>query len=84
LTPDLKSEHVWLKDFVCSPLYEATNIFCGRVEGLFEVLAESRTPKFLWHAPRETITLIRANSKQVVWTADTGPDHLAVDMLPVE
>jgi hypothetical protein len=84
LTPDLKSEHVWLKDFVCSPLYEATNIYCGRVEGLFEVLAESRTPKFLWHGPRETITLIRANSKQVVWTADTGPDHLAVDMLPVD
>ena len=84
LTPDLKSEHVLVKDFVCSPIFEAKNIFCGRVEGLFEVLADSRKTKFLWHAPRETVTLIRANSKQVVWAVDTGPDQLAVDMLPVQ
>jgi hypothetical protein len=84
LTPDLKSEHVWLNDFVCSPMYEATNIYCGRVEGLFEVLADSRKTKFLWYGRRETITSIRANSKQVVWSVDMGPDQLAVDMLPVE
>jgi hypothetical protein len=82
LTPDLKSEHVWLKDFVCSPLAEATHIYCGRVEGLFAVLADSRKTKFLWQGPRETITLIRANASQVVWTVDMGPDQLAVDMLP--
>ena len=84
LTPDLKSEHVWLKDFVCSPIYESTNIYCGRVEGLFAVLADSRNTKFLWHGPHETITLIRANSKRVVWLVDMGPDQLAVDTLPVE
>jgi len=84
LTSDLKSEHVLLKDFVCSPIFEATNIFCGRVEGLFEVPADSRKPKFLWNGPRETVTLIRANSKQAVWAVDTGPDQLAVDMLPVD
>jgi hypothetical protein len=83
LTSDLKSEHVLLKDFVCSPIFEATNLFCGRVEGLFEVLADSRKTKFLWHGPRETVTLIRANSKQVVWAVDTGPDQLAIDMLSV-
>jgi hypothetical protein len=84
LTRDLKSEHVWLKDFVCSPMYEARNIYCGRVEGLFEVVAESRKTKFLWYGLRETIALVRANAKQVVWTVDTGPDQLAVEMLPVE
>jgi hypothetical protein len=83
LTPDLKSEHVWLKDFVCSPIHEATNIYCARVEGLFEVLADTHTTKFLWHGSRETVTMIRANSKQVFWVADTGPDQLAVDMLQV-
>jgi hypothetical protein len=83
LTSDLKSESVLLKDFVCSPLVEATNIFCGRVEGIFEVLAASRKTKLLWHAPRETITLVRANARQVVWVVDTGPDQLAVDMLSV-
>ena len=84
LTPDLKSEHVLLKDFVCSPIVEATNIFCGRVEGLFEILANTRETRFLWHGPRETVTLIRANSKQVVWAVDTGPDQMAVDSLPVQ
>jgi hypothetical protein len=84
LSLDLKSEHVWLKDFVCSPIFEAANIFCGRVEGLFEVLADSRKPKFLWQGRREPVTSIRANSKQVVWTSDVGPDRLALEMLPVE
>lgn len=82
LSPDLKGENGWLKDFVCSPICEATNIYCGRVEGLFEVLASTHKPKFLWRGPRETITQIRANSKQVVWTVDVGPDQLAVDRLP--
>jgi hypothetical protein len=84
LSLDLKSEHVWLKDFVCSPIWEATNIYCARVEGLFKVVATSRQAKFLWSGRRETVTMIRANSKQVVWTVDTGPDQLAVDMLRVE
>jgi hypothetical protein len=84
LSLDLKSEHVWLKDFVCSPICESTNIYCARVEGLFEVLASSRKTKFLWYGRRETVTYIRANGKQVVWTVDTGPDQLAVDMLRVQ
>ncbi len=83
LSTDLKSELVWLKDFVCSPICEAGNVYCGRVEGLFEVPASSHKPRFLWHGPRETITQIRANSKQVVWTVDLGPDQLAVDMMSV-
>ena len=83
MSPDLKSEYVWLKDFVCSPIWEATNIYCARVEGLFAILADSHKNKFLWVGPRETVTLIRANLKQVVWTVDLGPDRLAVDMLPV-
>ena len=84
LSPNLKSEYVWLKDFVCSPIYAATDIYCSRVEGLFEFLAGNREAKFLWYGRRETVTLIRANSKQVFWTVDTGPDQLAVDMLPVQ
>jgi hypothetical protein len=83
LTPDLKTEHVWLKDFVCSPIHEANHVFCGRVEGLFEVLADSHTPKPLVFGRHQTITLVRANAKQVVWIADVGPDQLAVEMLPV-
>ena len=82
LTPDLKSEHVWLKDFVCSPIWEAKNVFCSRMEGLFLILASSRKAKPLIFDRRDTITLVRANARQVVWLVDAGADKLAVDMLP--
>lgn len=82
LTPDLKSEHVWQRDFVCSPIHEAKNVFCARVEGFFEVLASSHKAKPLIFGRRDTITFIRANAKQVVWLVDAGADKLAVDMLP--
>jgi hypothetical protein len=82
LSPDLKSEHVWCKDFVCSPICEAKNIYCARVEGLFEILADNYQPKILY-GRHETITHLRANARQVVWLADVGPDQLAVEMLPV-
>jgi hypothetical protein len=84
LTADLKGEHVWLKDFVCSPIFEARHVFCARVEGLFQILADSHSPRPLTFGRRQTITLVRASSKQVVWIADTGPDQLAVEMLPLE
>jgi hypothetical protein len=82
LMPDLKSEHVWLADFVCSPLAEAKNVFCARVEGLFQVLAKNHQSRPLLFGRRESITHIRANAQQVVWLLDAGPDKLAVDMLP--
>jgi hypothetical protein len=84
LMPDLKSEQVWLKNFVCSPIHEAHHIFCARVEGLFEVLADSHTSKPLLSGPSATITLVRANSKQVAWISDMGPDKLAVESLPLQ
>jgi len=84
VTPDLKSENAWLNDFVCSPIYEAKNIYCSRVEGLFEILAQTSQPRVLTFGRRETITAIRANSKQIVWTVDAGPDQLVVEMLPVQ
>jgi hypothetical protein len=83
LTPELSSEHAWLKDFVCTPIFAARNVYCGRVEGLFEIVAETTAPKGLSFGRHETITAISANAQQVVWTVDTGPDKLAVDMLPV-
>jgi len=84
LQTDLKREETWLKDFVCTPLYEATNIYCACVEGLFEVRATDHKPHVLIYGRHETITYIRANSQYIVWTVDKGPDKLAVYRLPVE
>jgi hypothetical protein len=79
---DLGREQTWLKNLVCSPIYEARNVYCGCVEGLFEVAAHDHAPRVLSHGRRETITFVRANSKQIVWTVDRGPNQLAVNMLP--
>jgi hypothetical protein len=81
LTPDLEGEYVWLQNFVCSPIYEAIDVYCARVEGLFVVSAQTRTARPLTWARRETITLIRAAPRRVVWIADAGPDRLVVETL---
>lgn len=85
LSPNLERENTWLKNFVCTPLHEAKkNVFCGCVEGLFEVLADGHKPKVLVFGRQEPITFIRANERRVVWIADAGADQLAVYTLPVE
>jgi len=83
LQTDLQHEETWLKDFVCTPLYESINVYCACVEGLFEVRATDHKPHVLIYGRHETITYIRANSKYIVWTVDKGPDKLAVYRLPV-
>jgi len=84
LMPDLKSEHTWLKDFVCTPLFSMKDVYCACVEGLFVVPAESHKPKVLVFGRREPIAFIRANAKRVVFIVDTGADQLGVDALPLD
>ncbi len=83
LLPDLHQEELQLEKFVCSPINVASRIYCGCVEGLFEVSKEDHKPRVLMHGRRGSITNIRSNSKLVAWTFDAGPEMLAVDMLPV-
>ena len=83
-SPDLKSEQTWRKDFVCSPIAEAKNLFCSRVEGLFEIFAENYEPKVLLHGQHQPITYLKANAKQVAWIAEAGAEQLSVYTLPVE
>src|SRR5450432_3124775 len=80
---DLRSEQVQLDNFVCSPIFVSSCVFCACVEGLFEVSKATGTPTVLVHDRPGTITNISANSKVVAWTVDLGQDQLAVDMLPV-
>ena len=80
---DLRSEQVQLDNFVCSPIYVSSRIFCACVEGLFEVAKDTRTPSVLVHDRPGTITNISANAKRVAWIADLGQDQLAVDTLPI-
>ncbi len=83
LAPDLGNEEALVRNFVCSPMAVARQIYCGCVEGLFEVSLEHREPHVLVYGRRASITDIKANANFVVWTNDVGPNKLAIEMLPV-
>jgi hypothetical protein len=81
----VQKEETILEKFVCSPIHASTRIYCGCVEGLFEVDKESHKPRVLAAAAGRTgpITNVASNEKMVVWTVDAGENRLAVYMLPV-
>jgi len=81
LTLDLRSERVTLRDMVCSPIQASTTLYCGCVEGLFEVSTKSRVPRVLVQGRPGSITNIASNANRVAWIVDTGPGQLAVDEL---
>ena len=82
LLPNLRGEETVLTKFVCSPINAANRIYCGCVEGLFDVSKETRKARVLVYGRQGSITNIKANDKLVAWTVDAGPNMLAVDMLP--
>jgi hypothetical protein len=81
LSLDLSREQVVLRDLVCSPIQVSTSVYCGCVEGLFEVSRETGSPRVLVQNRPGSITTIASNEKQVAWVVDAGPDLLAVDVL---
>ena len=83
LSLDLRDEEVQLKDLVCSPIHVSTRIYCGCVEGLFDVSKDTHQPRVLVYNRPGTITSITSSSKAVAWTVDVGSEQLAVDFLPI-
>jgi hypothetical protein len=82
LSLDFHEEEEQLKEFVCSPIQVSTRIYCGCVEGLFDVSKETHQPRVLAHGRPGTITNVTSNSKAVAWMVDVGSDQLAIDFLP--
>jgi len=82
LSTDLRREEVQLKDLVCSPIQVSTRIYCGCVEGLFDVSKDTHQPRVLVYNRPGSITSVASNAKAVAWLVDIGADQLAVDMLP--
>jgi len=83
LSLDLHEEEVQLSDLVCSPIHVSKRIYCGCVEGLFDVDKDTHQPRVLVYNRPGTITSITSNSKAVAWTVDVGSEQLAVDFLPL-
>ncbi|HYQ01925.1 MAG TPA: hypothetical protein VER96_24800 [Polyangiaceae bacterium] len=84
LSLDLRQEEEQLKDLVCSPIHASTQIYCGCVEGLFDVGKETHVPRVLTYNRPGTITRVSSNSKAVAWIVDVGAEQLAVDFLPAQ
>lgn len=82
LSLDLQREEGLVKDLVCSPIHVSDRIYCGCVEGLFDVSKETKQPRVLSYNRPGSITAVTSNAKAVAWIVDLGPGQLAVDMLP--
>jgi hypothetical protein len=81
LSLDFQREETIIREFICSPIAVADNVYCGRVEGLFELGKHAPTPRLLADVGRFSITTLTANASRVVWLSDLGPNKLALQML---
>lgn len=81
ISPDFQREQTLAKDFICSPLAVWEKVYCGQVQGLFEILGEPQAPRPLHQSSGKSITSIAANRSRVVWLSDAGPDQLTVNLL---
>jgi hypothetical protein len=83
LSPDFQKEEILADDFICSPIAVSQQIFCGQVEGLFELSPQRKNPVALTGGRAGPISFIAASPTQVAWLVDTGANKLAVEMLPL-
>ncbi|HMA94561.1 MAG TPA: hypothetical protein VKP30_17845 [Polyangiaceae bacterium] len=82
LVSGVAREETVLEGFVCSPIQVSTQIYCGCVEGLFEVGKTTRQPRVLYPSRAGSITAIASNEKMVAWAADLGGEQVGVYVLP--
>jgi hypothetical protein len=80
----VQQDETLLGSFVCSPIYVSSRIYCGCMEGLFDLSKEARKPRVLYANRVGIITGIVANEEMVVWTSDAGAEKLTVSMLAVD
>ena len=83
LSQDLKREDVVTRKLICSPIAASDRIYCGHVEGLFQISLPERTPRPLTPNQRNLITSLAASSAGVAWVSEVGAEELAVRRLPI-
>ena len=85
LSPDLQQARTLAKDFICSPMAAAANVYCSTMEGIFELSAGGK-PRQIVPASRQLITNLAVNSQQLAFITDAGrqgQDQLAVYVVPL-
>jgi hypothetical protein len=80
ISPDLRQERVIASDIICSPLAAADRLYCGQVEGLFEVSLDG-VVRLVSPNLRFMSTAIAADRNRVVWVSEAGTDRLEVKLL---
>jgi len=82
LSPDFLTDEILSREFICSPFAVSVQIYCAHVAGLFELPKQPKSSPVRLTDTR-VITAVAASSALVAWLRDTGPDQLALEMLPV-
>lgn len=82
LSPDFQREEVLAEKFICSPIAVGTYVYCGHVEGLFE-LRPGAAPRKIAKATG-AITRIVADKTRVAWISEVGSNGLGVQLLNTE
>jgi hypothetical protein len=81
VSPDLRNERVVAKNVICSPLAAADRVFCGHMEGLFEISPTSGLPKLVYPSLASSITTVAADSERIAWVSDVGAEKLVVQLI---
>ena len=78
LARDLKSENVVAKGSVCSPMAVAGQVYCGAVEGPYQISEKRPVPLPLVEGGGRSVTALAANERRVFWVRDEGAEKLSV------
>lgn len=81
VSPDLRNERVVAKNVICSPLAAADRVFCGHMEGLFEISPTSGLAKLVYPSIGSSITTVAADPDRIVWVSDVGAEKLMVQLI---
>ncbi|OQX67815.1 MAG: hypothetical protein B6A08_13205 [Sorangiineae bacterium NIC37A_2] len=78
---DFSADRVLVRDFICSPLAAAVDLFCASVTGVQRVPLDEAPPIPLATAQDGPIPFIVARATEIAWVSDVGPEKLAVRRL---
>jgi hypothetical protein len=81
LSPDFQHEATLIKDFICSPIAVADRVYCGQMQGLYELPGSGKPARLMMENGRAPMAALAASRTRVAWLSDTGPDRLTLKTL---
>ncbi len=78
---DFMGTEVLASGVVCSPLTVGDRVFCGRMEGIFQIPLDGSEPSALTQAPYGLVAALASSSRRVIWLNDSGKEQLTLRAL---